>query len=1013
MNPERHERVGQLFLAARALPGSQRSVFLDEACAGDESLRREIESLLESDQAALNLADVPGLDVRGAPEAAQTPVSATTRDAPDDLPMQIGPYECISELGVGGFGVVYLAAQQQPIERRVALKVIKQGMDTREVLARFAAERQALAVLEHPGIAKVHDAGTTETGRPYFVMELVQGAPITSFCDEQQLGMRDRLTLFIAVCHAIQHAHQKGIIHRDIKPNNVMVTRETDRPVPKVIDFGIAKAIDVEATDPAALTRQHQLLGTPAYMSPEQAGIGGIDIDTRTDVYALGVLLYELLTGTTPFSSETLRAAGILELPRIIRDEIPPRPSTRLSRLDTSQTPSDGAHRPEDAGSSTSVEHIARLRRTDPAGLRRRLRGDLDRIVMKCLEKDRDRRYQTAKEIADDIHRHLVHEPVLARPTGSIERLVKFTRRNRTLVAGVGATALALIFGLIGTTRFALREARQRAETQIARDESEAVTRFLSKALAAVSPEEAGQDVPMRTVLDRAAERIEGQFADQPRVEARLRATIGNTYRALGLPQRADPHLRRALALRRTLLGATHADTLRTMCFIADSLIDQGDYPAGQQMAQEAMEKSAAHLGEDDTATVLATSILARAYDLQGRHDLSEPLHQRVLDTRRATLGGRHAETIKALNSLAGWYWDNGRYDEAADLYQEVLDARRATLGPEHGSTLRATNNLGTLYHKQGRFADAEKTYLECLDGYKRVFGEEHPDTLDLLSNLATLYVQSKKAEEAVNRLEEVLAIRRRVSGPHHPNTLITMNNLSVALGRAERVKDAEHINRELLEIRREVLGPEHPDTMTTLCNLGGVLVRQKLYAEAEPLHLEAVEVARRAFAPDHPIALLADKNLAELYFHTDRIAQATPLFERSHARHIERFGAGHFKTLVVTNGLAHCYLRQDRPADARALLSGAAEQAQESLPARHWLAAGLRVVQGRAFTKLQEYAAAEAVLVPAAEQLEQTLGPGHRRTRAAFAALVALYDAWGRPERATTYRNRIEPAAP
>jgi serine/threonine protein kinase len=420
----------------------ERAAFLDKACAGDASRRARLEELLRAHQAAGNF--LQGNPTPSKPVA--TVDEPSVREGPGTM---IGPYKLLEQIGEGGFGMVFLAEQQEPIRRKVALKVLKPGMDTRQVVARFEAERQALALMDHPHIAKVFDGGATPTGRPFFVMELVKGVPITDFCDQHQLTPRQRLELFVPVCQAVQHAHTKGIIHRDLKPSNLLVSRHDTTPIVKVIDFGVAKALGQKLTDKTLFTGITQMIGTPLYMSPEQAGMSDLDVDTRSDIYSLGVLLYELLTGTTPFTQDRFKGAGYDEIRRIIREEEPPRPSTRLSE------------------SKDTLPSISVQRHTEPAKLTKLVRGELDWIVMKALEKDRNRRYETPGALAQDIERYLHDQPVQACPPSAGYRLRKLVRRNKAAFAM--ASALALALGALGVAGFyayrhQLTEQQHRAE---------------------------------------------------------------------------------------------------------------------------------------------------------------------------------------------------------------------------------------------------------------------------------------------------------------------------------------------------------------------------------------------------------------------------------------------------------------------------------------------------------------------------------------------------------------------
>ena len=690
----------------------------------------------------------------------------------------IGRYKLLQHLGDGGFGSVFEAEQSEPVVRRVALKVIKLGMDTKQVVARFDVERQALALMDHPGIAKVLDGGTTESGRPYFVMELVRGLPITEYCVRNRLPLADRLELFIAVCGAVQHAHLKGILHRDLKPSNVLVALHDGRPVPKVIDFGIAKAMHARLTEHTLLTEARQLIGTPVYMSPEQVERSGFDLDTRTDVYSLGVLLYELLTGSTPIDTRVLREADFLELRRLICEQDPVRPSLRTGTADT-----------------------------------RALRGDLDWITMKALEKDRTRRYESAAELGADIRRHLDDEPVLAGPPSATYRAAKFLRRHRLAVLAGAAVALALVGGMIGTGYWLVRALRegeraseQAAEAARARDDAEAVTSFLTNMIESVDPGNAGRDVTMLAVLDGAAPRLGALMAENPTVEARLRQSFGLSYLALGRMTAAEEHLKSSLDVRRRTLGPDHVDTLR------------------------------------------ATVNLAALRLEQSQNDEAETLLRGAVEGLERAVGADHPMTLGALSNLAVVRARRSADEEAAALQRRVYEGQRRVLGPTHENTLGAQLNLSDLLADTGHPDEAEALAREAAEGFERAHGAEKPATLLAQSNLAMLESRLGRNAEAESRMERVLEARRRVLGDGHLETLSALGNLGMIRTRLGDVAGAEEALVEAWQGLRTVLGEAHPTTVMIAGQMIGVFEAQGWPARAQGT-IERLFVSFRAAA--------------------------------------------------------------------------------------------------------------------------------------------------------------------
>jgi non-specific serine/threonine protein kinase/serine/threonine-protein kinase len=720
----------------------------------------------------------------------------------------IGPYKLKEQIGEGGMGLVFVAEQQEPVRRKIALKIIKPGMDSKQVIARFEAERQALALMDHQNIAKVFDAGTTESGRPYFVMELVHGVPITEYCDTNKLTPRQRLELFVPVCQAIQHAHQKGIIHRDIKPSNILVTMYDDKPVPKVIDFGVAKAIEQRLTEMSVYTQFGTLVGTLEYMSPEQAEMNAFGVDTRSDIYALGVLLYELLTGTTPLERLRLREAAFNEIVRLIKEEEPQKPSVRLS-------------------TSGALAKVAAARKTDPAKLSNLVRGDLDWIVMKCLEKDRSRRYETAGTLARDIERHLHDEPVEARQPSVLYRLRKFVRRNRVavfLISFVAITAVAVLFnhflGLLEVRRerdralAAEAQARAAAEAEKTAKEAEILQRqqaqenerraravlafFQDKVLAAARGKDyggLGGDVTLLQAMAAAEPGMAAAFADQPLVEASIRRVMGRIYVFGGQSALAIQNHERARALLLSNLGRGHPDTLHSTTQLIEALSWSGKSERAIALLEETIPLLKANSGPADVNTLLHTKLLGLLYEQTGKPERVVPLFEDALARMKKTLGPKDPNTLTVMEALAKAYRATGKLDQALPLFQEALQLMK-DVGVTRGPTL-----------------------------------------FEYMKNLASAYEAARKHPEAVRLYQELLSLQRQEEAADSPvlaETLASLGNCLLHTGNPEK---AEPLLRECLTIRQK----RQPDDWATFDNqslLGGSLLAQKKYADAEPLLL-------------------------------------------------------------------------------------------------------------------------------------------------------------------------------
>ncbi len=761
-----------LFAEALQYPNpSERAAFLDRACGLDPSLREKIEALLRASDSAGDFLETPPTLLRESAHAAMD-LANLVEHAGD----HIGRFKLLEKIGEGGCGVVYMAEQEEPVRRRVALKIVKLGMDTRSVIARFEAERQALALMDHPNIARVLDGGATPAGRPFFVMELVRGVRITEFCNNGNLSTEARLRLFVMVCQAIQHAHQKGIIHRDLKPSNILVTVNDGAPVPKVIDFGIAKAVGQRLTDKTLFTQFHSFIGTPAYTSPEQMEITSVDIDTRSDIYSLGVLLYELLTGRTPFDGEQLMSAGFDEMRRIVRNDDPPRPSTVAPR----------SHEPN------------RTRREGSAA--NSLSTDLDWIVMKCLEKDRTLRYDTAIELAADVERHLTHEPVKARPPTFAYRTGKWLRKNKGPAIAATAVLLTLCAGLIAATALYLRERKawaaelaQRAKAQTEAAKSAQTTQFFMEMLSSIDPAQAqGRDTTVLIeMLEQSANRIETELKGQPEVEVSARTTIGHVYRVLAAYPKARFHLEKALAIRERLNGPDHIETLRLLLEMVDLTREEGQAVNAEKLCSKALETCTQTRGAGDELTFEFQQRLALIYMDQKRFLEAESIQLQTVAANEQLHGRHHLATVMARGDLAAVLLKAKKCSLAEPILRETSAYMKATFGSSHPGALREMANLAATVHELGQFAEAEEIYREVWETEKKVHGEEHPKTLITRQNLGVLLYSQGKPKESETLLRETYEIAFRTLGPDHPRTLRAFEVLTFALDRAGGSKAA------------------------------------------------------------------------------------------------------------------------------------------------------------------------------------------------------------------------------
>ncbi|HTI72075.1 MAG TPA: tetratricopeptide repeat protein [Candidatus Limnocylindria bacterium] len=800
-----------VFAAALELPAEDRGAYLARECGDNHALKARVEALLRANSEAGNFLEQP-------PPDAGLLSTGSIGEKPGD---RIGRYTLLQKIGEGGCGVVFMAEQQEPVCRKLALKVIKPGMDTKNVIARFEAERQVLALMDHPNIAKIFDAGATESGRPYFVMELVRGVTITEYCDKNSLNVEERLRLFIPVCEAVQHAHQKGVIHRDIKPSNILVTQTQEgNALPVVIDFGIAKATtDQRLTDKTLFTAFEMLIGTPAYMSPEQAAFCKVDVDTRTDIYSLGVLLYEMLTGCTPFDAGELLQLGIDEVRRAIREQEPPSPSARLSKM-TSET----------------LTGAARHRLAEPHRLIRSVRGDLDWIVMTCLEKDCARRYATANGLALDVKRHLNNEPVGARPPGKIYKLQKTVQRHKLLFICIAAIASLLIASLIVVVTSLAKERATRLSAQTEQARSQLVTHFLKDTLEGVGPSAArGRDtILLREILDRTAKQIGTQTTNQPKVEAEIRGFIGPLYREIGNYEAAEAMARAEWELQRKLSGPRSAEAATALSHLGLAQWKLRKLADTEAAFKEALSIRKGLFGNEHPDVAATLSLLGAVYRRQGKLAESEALTRESLQIRRKLFGNEHLDVAESLRNLSIILVDRGQRKEAEAAAREMLEMRRRLLGDDDPLVALSLTDLAFVLG--GNSPEGEKSEMQAFAIQWKVLADEHPDLA------RSIYLQGERMHNRGELAEShavliaALTLQRRLLGDDHPDVAASRRRLSSILEKDGQWAEMEGLHRQALEHQHEQASDPDPRLIFDIVGLFRALREQNKLEAAEKL---------------------------------------------------------------------------------------------------------------------------------------------------------------------------------
>jgi serine/threonine-protein kinase len=878
-------------------------------------------------------------DERDHPPEPTTLTQGSEADAQPDR-TSIGPYQVVRKLGQGGMGAVYLGARlDREFKKHVAIKVVRSGMDSSELVARFRRERQILAALDHPNIAHLIDAGTTDDGLPYFVMEYVQGRPLTEYCDSHKLTVRERLQLFRSVCSAVQSAHQTLVVHRDLKPANILVTSDGK---PKLLDFGIAKLLNADAfSGELPPTATDMRVMTPEYASPEQ--VRGDPVGTSSDVYSLGVILYELLSGRRPFQFAT---SNQMEIFRVINEEEPKKPSTAIA-----------------TNRNADTDRLSTLRGGTTEKLQKELRGDLDNIVLMALRKEPQRRYGSADALSEDIRRYLEGHPVAARKGTWRYRAGKYIRRHKLAVAGAAAfCALLITFSIVAAIQN-VRISSERDAARKAQQKAVAVTEFLANLFDTNDPAQSkGETLTARQILDRGAERLQA-FKAEPEIQAELMNKVGVIYEKLGLYDQAEPLLRQALTTRRALFGSNHVA-------VAESLEGLGG------------------LMRD-----------------KGRYDEAETLLRDALAMHRKLLGNESADVAADLNELAFLLQRKGQLAEAEKLYREALAMDRKQRGSEHLDVARDLSNLALLLNEKSELDQAEPLFREALALHRKLLGAEHPDVATDLGNLAWALRGKGQLDEAEKLLREAVALQRKLEGKEHPDVARDLNNLALVLQDEGKLDEAESLQRESLAIHRKLFGGEHPDVSSDLNNLALVLQSKGQLDEAAKTYREALALDRKLLGSEHPYVAIDMINLASVLQYKGQLDEAGALYREALAMARKLLGNEHPAVAASLAGLAEVLLSSGKRQEAASAAKEALAFPEDKMPRDSKYRARAESALGGALTAEKTFPEAEPLLLDAYRILSvQEKASIHcKRSRQ---RIVDLYKAWGKPAKAVQYQK-------
>ncbi len=993
----------EVFLQARRISNArERETFLRNVCVNDEKQLARLKKLLDVDRQQPDFLETPALAFS----------ETIVQNPAESVGQVIDKYELLELVGEGGFGLVFRAQQLRPVERIVAIKLIKPGMDSQQVVARFSLEQQALARMNHPQIAAIFDCGQTASGRLWFAMEYVPGVNITQFADQHRLSLADRVRLIVDVCSAVEHAHQKGIIHRDLKPTNILVVADGKRWQLKVIDFGIARAVDNSLNEQSRLTRGAQLMGTPLYMSPEQTVGDTSDIDTRADIYSLGSVLYELVTGVTPFEGLSSTNATWEKILHEIREVDPKRLSAWFA-----SDPNRAAVSAERRQSSTT-KLIADCRR------------DLDWIAMKCLEKDRNRRYRSVSELREDLDRYLQGDVVHAGPPTLLTTWRKYWKRNQRAIALMATLVGSLTIGLIVSLSQAYRASRAELQAKQDRDNeraarieadeqtkvSQAVTKFLTEELLQqadianqLDSQNRNPEITVREILLRAVSRIPNRFDSMPRVEVVIRDTLANSLLGIGDFQEARNQSKTAVEIANQNLQEHDPQRLRAQHTFATILAETEDPHA----AIEILERLAAAYhdieGPEHSNTLRIRQTLAKALEAAGRFSEAQQQVIEVLAICESRSSPDHGETLHARNNLALLWSKMGQPAKAEALLRQVLDSRTALQGESHPLTIRATHSLATNLYLQRKLEEAEALYHQAESLAQKYLGPSHPDTLAILNDLGNLYADTNRRDQALKTYQQVLELRRQKLGERNPATWDAMNNLAIHYAEDGDTTQAMELLTKVVELRKEFSGPAHPDTLLALNNLAYFYQSLDQYPQAVKLFKEAWENSKTELPASHPTVITLATNYASGLAQLAEWEQSAAVMRENLLATRQHFGDQSVEYAAQLGRLALVLIEMEQWVEAGSLAQEAWAIRQKVGPDR-WATGWAQSLVGRIQSKTTETATALENLVAGAEAVsarwDQVAKNGRGNAVQAFDWLIEVYERDQRPDLAQKWRE-------